>query len=904
MRGIRSRNLKDSGSKLSPTDETHVPTDPREGKQFGVYRILRRLGSGGMGHVYLALDTRLGRHTALKFLPPELFADEESLQRLEQEARTASALNHPNILTIYEIGENQGELFIASEFVEGITLKKAIQQSAVDSEMAVHIATQIASALMAAHSAGIIHRDLKPANVMVRPDGYVKVIDFGLAKITDESRLGGSKLRGLSFEGSVVGTVDYMSPEQARGEEVDARTDLWSLGVLLYEMLSGHRPFAGETDSHVIVAILDRQPAPLPNLGALPSGIGKVVSRALMKDPGKRYQSAEEMLRDLERVDTSSARRRISRSLTPQQQKRHFAQGLAAAAALLLLSGAAVWWWGFGGNEHFAQPNWFRIDSVKQLTFNGRTLQSAISPDGKYLAFVVGDPGGMQSLHVKQIDQPSDEVRIPARKINYQGLTFSPDSRTIYETEEDETVQTGKLFAIPVIGDRPATPVVEDIEGPVAFSPGGDQIAFIRWDPGDKPGFPTRSVIELAKADGHNVTPLLSTTELELMKHVAWSPKGDKLAVLSRDVSNTSNQMAVVLAGVRNRKIEKLFPGWTGIGHLVWGQDGRSLVLTASANAEGRGRSQVRELALNSGRKYDLTKDLSGYSNLSMTSDGKRLSVIKIDPRATLWVSSPDDFAHGRSAISELQDGASLAWLDQEKLLVNTRRTGFPNLAVFRTTDQSESNLTNEPFREQQAEPVPGRDLLVLSSNRSGEFHIWRYDRAENRYVQLTFGPTYDNTPSVSPDGRWVVYTAWSSTTPSLYKVPVNGGEPVSLGNFQADNPRVSPDGKWVACQVEQSPDHWTVAIIGFDGKSDLRPIPNASDPFRWARDSKSLTSVITDPGGVSNVWRIPIDGSAPQQSTRFEDQSILTFAWSPGDARLACIRLQNYSDVMLYQRQ
>jgi Tol biopolymer transport system component len=362
--------------------------------------------------------------------------------------------------------------------------------------------------------------------------------------------------------------------------------------------------------------------------------------------------------------------------------------------------------------------------------------------------------------------------------------------------------------------------------------------------------------------------------------------------------------MAVVLVGVRNRKIEKFFPGWTGIGHFVWDQDGRSLALTASANAEGKGRSQVREFALYSGRKFDLTKDLSGYSNLSMTSDGKKLAVIKIDPRATLWVSYPDDFAHGRSTISELQDGASLAWLDQEQLLVNSRRTGFPNLAVFRTTDQSESHLTNEPFPEQQAEPVPGRNSLVLSSNRSGEFHIWRYDRAENRYVQLTFGPTYDNTPSVSPDGKWVVYAAWSSTTPSLYKVPVDGGEAIPLGNFQADNPRVSPDGKWVACQVEQSPDHWTVAIIGFDGKSDLRPIPNASDPFRWARDGKSLTSVITDPGGVSNVWRIPIDGSAPQQLTRFEDQSILTLAWSRDDARLACIRLQNYSDVMLYQRQ
>ena len=337
-RGTRSGSLTGSAGKLSPTDETHVPTDPREGKQFGLYRILRRLGSGGMGHVYLALDTRLGRHTALKFLPPELFADEESLRRLEQEARTASALNHPNILTIYEIGEYNGELFIASEFVEGITLKKAIQQRDVDPEMAVRIATQIASALMAAHSAGVIHRDLKPANVMVRPDGYVKVIDFGLAKTMDESRLGGSKFRGLSFEGSVVGTVDYMSPEQARGDEVDPRTDLWSLGVLLYEMLSSRRPFAGETDSQVIVAILDRQPPPLPNLAALPSGIGKVVFRALIKDPGKRYQSAEEMLRDLERVDTSSARRRISRLLVPSRRAPYWPMGDCCK----LCTGAAI----------------------------------------------------------------------------------------------------------------------------------------------------------------------------------------------------------------------------------------------------------------------------------------------------------------------------------------------------------------------------------------------------------------------------------------------------------------------------------------------------------------------------------------------------------------------------------
>ena len=307
-------------------------------------------------------------------------------------------------------------MFIASEFIEGVTLKKAIQRRTIDGGMAIRIATQIASALNAAHSAGVIHRDLKPANVMVRPDGYIKVIDFGLAKITDDSRLSSLRHTGLSYPGSVVGTVDYMSPEQARGEEVDSRTDLWSLGVLLYEMLSNQRPFAGETDSHVIVAILDRPVPTLPNLASVPTGVGGVITRALVKDPARRYQSAAQMLSDLERM------------IPPQydvgpfaicRSNLEFRAGMWLSAALLAFALFSVWWWGFDGRDAFLEPNWFQIGSVKQVTFNGRTLISAISPDGKYLAFVVGDQGGMQSLHVKQTDQPSEQVRIARRKINY-----------------------------------------------------------------------------------------------------------------------------------------------------------------------------------------------------------------------------------------------------------------------------------------------------------------------------------------------------------------------------------------------------------------------------------------------------------------------------------------------------
>ncbi len=887
---------------ISVSDETSVPTDPREGKQFGSYRILRRLGAGGMGQIYLALETRLGRHSALKFLPPELLADQEALRRLEQEARATSALNHPNILTIYEIGEFHGELFIASEFVEGVTLKKAIQRRAIDGDMAIRVATQIASALTAAHSAGVIHRDLKPANVMIRPDGFIKVIDFGLAKITDDFHVSGFPHSRLSLPGSVVGTVDYMSPEQARGDDVDARTDLWSLGVVLYEMLSNQRPFAGQTDSHVIVAILDRPTPPLPDVGSAPNGAANVIARALVKDPAKRYQSAAEMLRALEQIDQPSSKRWPVRQ---PGRKRPAARRYGGLAAIALLAILCTWWWGLGGRDVFLEPEWFQIASVKQLTFNGRALSSAISPDGKYLAFVVGDEGGMQSLHIKQTDQPSDQVRIPSRKINYLGLTFSPDSRTIYEVEEDRTTLIGKLFAVPLVGERSAAPLLEDIDGPVTFSPSGDRFAFVRYEPVKENTAETRNSIEVARTEDNQLSPLLSTTGLTLMSHLAWDPKGARLAAIIRNNSGVSDQVELSLIGLRDGHITRRFSAWGGIGQLAWGKGGRSLLLTASSKSEGKNRSQLREVAVHSGALRDLTKDVSGYGSVSMTSDGQRIAAVKVDPRATLWISARDDFAHGRSTFSGMQENASLAWVDDEHLLVNSRRTGFPNLAIFDTTDRIESTLTSGPAVEQHAEPVSSGRFIVYSSNRSGSFHIWRYDRRSNRYLQLTFGPTYDDSPAVSPDGKWIVYTSSASTYPLLYKISIDGGKPIRLGQFSADHPQISPDGKWIACQIQKEPDHWSVAIIPFDGAlNDFREVPNATPPFRWSSNGDGLTSSITDANGVSNIWRVPIDGSAPHPLTDFEDQSVLAFAWSADGTRLACVRQQNYSDVMLFQGQ
>src|ERR1700761_246201 len=327
---------RDPRRRSSSSDETVVRPGMRENREFGPYRVQQHLGSGGMGDVYLAIDSRLGRQVALKFLPAELTSEAEMLHRFQEEARTASALNHPNILTIYDIGEIGGDHFIASEYIDGLTLRTALNRGAIDVARAVDIATQVASALAQAHTAGVIHRDLKPGNIMIRQDGYVKVIDFGLAKLVEMPAPSTSR-SSWTQPGSVLGTVHYMSPEQARGEELDRRSDLWSLGVILYEMVAHKRPFEGHTDSHVIVAILDHPAPPLPDVPPVPPELERILRRALEKDPGRRYQSAVEMCSDLRKLQASispaaSAGRLALRQ--PGQARRRLAVSGGVVAAL------------------------------------------------------------------------------------------------------------------------------------------------------------------------------------------------------------------------------------------------------------------------------------------------------------------------------------------------------------------------------------------------------------------------------------------------------------------------------------------------------------------------------------------------------------------------------------------
>jgi serine/threonine protein kinase len=431
-------------------------------EQISHYRIINQLGAGGMGEVYLAEDTQLGRKIALKLLPEKFTQDEDRVRRFEREARAASALNHPNIITIYEIGQVEATHYIATEFIDGQTLRQQIAGRKLTLNAALEVAIQVASALTAAHEAGITHRDVKPENIMVRRDGIVKVLDFGLAKLTERRATATdsdapTKGKVETDPGTVMGTAQYMSPEQARGQEVDARSDIFSLGGVLYEMIAGRAPFEGPSANDVIAAILTKEPPPLSRFAPeVPTELQRIAAKALRKERDERYQGIKDLLVDLKSLKQdleleaklkggADFEMRKAESVEPDAQsairdpqsamvtrttssaeiflseiKRH-KRGVVLALVIFIIAGAGAASW---LSRWIGQRQPAAALKITRLTFTGKATEAAISPDGKYVAYVQAE-GGEQSLWLSQVAVSSHNQIVPPAEVVYRSLTFS-----------------------------------------------------------------------------------------------------------------------------------------------------------------------------------------------------------------------------------------------------------------------------------------------------------------------------------------------------------------------------------------------------------------------------------------------------------------------------------------------
>src|SRR5882757_7015120 len=526
------------------------------------YRVLRKLGSGGMGVVYEAEDTKLGRRVALKFLPEDTRRDAQALERFLREARAASALNHPGICTIHAIEEHDGRTFIAMELLEGQTLDRVIPLGALPIPRTIDIGIQLAEALDAAHKKGIIHRDIKPSNIFVTDRSAVKILDFGLAKLLPEHHAnfgGGETLVDpetllLTSPGTAVGTISYMSPEQARGEELDPRSDLFSLGGVLYQLTTGKLPFPGTTSAVVFDNILHSAPvAPVTLNTNAPPEFERILNKALEKDRDVRYQVAAELRADLKRllreldsgktapVTSSSAgiptqlsvpaapaaeptRSPSSSSvLIAAASRNKIGASLAFLVVLLLVAAAA-----FGVYSLLPHKKALPVESmsVENLTNNGHVFLARISPDGKYLLHVL-EENGLQSLWLRHIPTGSNTHVVTPAATRYSGLTFSPDGNYIYFVRREDSEQSiASLYDAPMLGGTPRL-LIKDVDSPIAFSPDGQRFAYLHQH-----GDSAVADLKIARRDGTLERDLFHHKELHADNlTLSWSPDGKTIVI-------------------------------------------------------------------------------------------------------------------------------------------------------------------------------------------------------------------------------------------------------------------------------------------------------------------------------------------------------------------------------------
>ena len=919
------------------------------GQHISHYKIVEHLGSGGMGEVYIGYDTRMGRQVALKLLPHFFTEDQQRVRRFQQEARAILALNHPNIVTIYEIGQAEGAHFIATELIEGETLRQRMRREPVRIPEALDVGVQVASALAAAHQAGIVHRDIKPENIMVRPDGYVKVLDFGIAKLTERSKSAPStqmpaRVKVDTEPGMVMGTAHYMSPEQARASAVDERTDIFSLGVVVYEMVAGRTPFEGASTSDVIAAILEHEAPPLARFAReVPTELERIVSKALRKDREERYQVIKDMALDLKSlkqeldfeaklersveadarsatvheqaeaetgrqpapgtVDARAGRQTSSAEYLAGEIKQHKRAVIFALAALLLVIAGVVWGLKYSGRNRLtnrsAEP--FSKIKVTRLTTNGKARLAAISPDGKYIAHAVRGPG-QQSIWLRHIASSSDKEIVPSTGDPYCCPFFSLDGSYIYYLTA-ATDAPSVLYQVPLLGGSTRT-IIEDVDSQPTFSPDGKRIAFIR-------GYPPQGIVALmvANTDGTGEQRLATFDMFNFFPAnnamaPAWSPDGEIIiiGVPASDAGGSYRRMlAVRVKDGTTTQINS--QRWSSLGQFAWLADGSGLVFTASDEAPGS-LQQLWYISYPNGEARKITTDVNYYFGVSLTADSKSLVTLQRDRTASIWI-APEAVADSAAQItSNKYDGLDgIAFAPDGRVVYTSRAGGNPNLWITNADGTGQHQLTADAHINVTPAVSPDGRYVVFGSDRAGAQNIWRVDMSGANPKRLTTGMS-DQKPHCSPDSRWVVYTSNDNGKQRLWKVSIDGGNPAQLTDYTSSYPVISPDGKQIASgyyDEQVKPRRWRIAIIPFAGGKPTMSFDMPAWPLtlRWASDGRALTHILTR-GGISNIWSLPLDGSPPVQLTDFKSDLIYWFDWSRDGKQLALARGSVTSDVVL----
>lgn len=916
------------------------------GTKLGPYEIASLLGSGGMGEVYSARDTRLNRIVAIKVLPIHLSGKPEARERFDREARAIASLNHPNICQLYDVGSQDGTSYLVMEHLEGEPLANRLLRGRLPLGEMLRYGVEMADALDAAHRRGIVHRDLKPGNIFVTGHGECKVVDFGLAKLEEEAEKGdGTALTSpavLTSPGTTLGTVAYMSPEQARGDVLDSRTDIFSLGAILYEMATGKPAFPGKTSAVVFKAILDETPSrPLQINPAMPPKLDDVILKALEKDRELRYQVAAELRGDLKRLQrdlslggagssVSGASRPVSMGTvaegnasasTPlsvssrqsldsstsskvivevlRQHKR--ATGATAVIALLMIVAAA-----FGVRSLLTRRSQraFGNYTVTKIAETSRARSVAISPDGKYLAFVRRDQKGEESLWLRHLPTNSNAQVVTAVKgAIYGRILFSSDGNYIYFRlggNRAEERKTFDLYRVAVLGGTP-TLLTRDIDSDPTFSPDGQQMAFIR---DNNPALGKYRLL-IANREGGSERTLVSGDHPTPFQP-AWSPDG-KIIVCVGDAKDktTTELVAMEVETGKQRVFAKLAIFREFLDKLTWLHDGSGLLVINNKMQSGR----LGFVSYPEGEFKTVATDSGEYGDISLTDNDQTMAAVVANDNYHLYVLPASGAVTEAKQLTGLQGGSDASWTRDGKLLTD------PDGSIV-LLDPKTGNRTAILADEKLPSFIPvmcpdDRTIVFVSIvPNTPSVNIWRIDRSGQGLQQLTFG-NEDIFPVCSADNKWVYYR--DGRAQAVMKVPLAGGSPIKLANGFFSQIGQSPDGKLIAFlnapESKGGKYHFQIVLLSTDGSPSPRPID--ADPrfaledrpwagfLRFMPDGKAFAYGIFD-NSVGNIWVQPLNGSAPRALTNFTSEEIRDFNWSTDGKELAVVRGHTDSDIVL----
>jgi Tol biopolymer transport system component/tRNA A-37 threonylcarbamoyl transferase component Bud32 len=858
------------------------------GAEIGAYRIEKLLGEGGMGAVYRALDTKLNRPVAIKFLSDRL-ADAAGRRRFQREAQMASSLNHPHILTVYDVGELEGRQYLVTELVDG----GALDEWAVEKRtwrQIVELTIGVADGLAAAHAAGILHRDIKPGNVLVARNGYAKLADFGLAKLykTEEGPAGRLKADSTVL-GAVIGTAAYMSPEQACGRPLDARSDIFSFGVVLYELLARRRAFGGATEPDVLAAIVNTAPEPLPD--EVPLGLRMLVEKALEKEPRERYQSMQEIVVDLRRLQRLSASQPL-RAAAPRVRSPSWRWTALASLALAALAAAAGAW--LASRPAPVPENPLANARFTRLTdFAGAEDKAAISPDGGFVAFRADRDGG-QDVFVTQIGAGAfvnltNGANLVVDDITLRGIGFTAGGSELWTF--GPTVATGRLRILPVLGG-PARLFLGELAVNPSWSPDGRRLAYHLKDQGDSlfvaesTGANPRRIFVNPTQDGHNHFPTYSpdgrwiyfvsgvrtTLEMDLWR---IPDSGGTPERLTHHASNVSYP-----APIGGNIVLYLSPASDGSGPWLWALD-----------VERKTTTRV-------------SFGLERYTSLHASADGRRLVATVSNPTASLLsvpiadrvVEERDVEAYPLPTVRALAPrfaGESLFYLSSSG--------AGDGLWLYKDGEAREVWKGADGALSSPPGVAPDGDWATIVLPRAGkpQLHLISADGAELKALAESIA--VQGTASFSPDGAWIVTGGSDAEGPGLFKIPMDGSDPVRLTADPGFNPVWSPKGDLIVYAGPSVAGLPPLLAVRPDGTSVDLPeirVVVGGQRYRFLPDGTALV-YMEDPIGPFRLLDL-----ATMQTRDLAQLSNLvamqTFDITPDGQRIVFDRLQDNSDIVL----